>query len=269
MVPSPPPHTPPFPPTTPHTKLPPRKPPMDIEQRIEQFQRILESDDSNDMAWFSLAGAYNQSGRYTEAADAYLKCTELNPTMSKAYQLAGAALHASEQDEKAKDVLTRGYTIAAERGDLMPQKAMGELLEKLGADVPQVASAKPAEPEPAGDFKCQASGRMGSQLPRPPFRGPVGDWIYQNISKQTFDEWIGLGTKIINELRLDLSRDEHEAVYDYAMRKFIGLTDDTYRNLTGNDPSQPAEEFANTIDMVLERSGQLETFQGDLHKGVN
>lgn len=242
---------------------------MDIEQRIEQFKRIIETDDSNDMAWFSLAGAYNTAGRYPEAAEGYLKCIELNPTMSKAFQLAGAALHASEQDEKAAEVLTRGYSVAAERGDLMPQKAMGELLETLGAPVPEVKSkAAPKADEPAGDFKCQASGRMGNQMDRPPFRGSIGDWIHQNISRQTFDEWIGMGTKIINELRLDLSRDEHEAVFDYGMRRFLGLTDELHIQLTGKPAVTPAEEFSRTIDMVLEKSGQLESFGGDLHKGV-
>jgi len=242
---------------------------MDIEQRIEQFKRIIETDESNDMAWFSLAGAYNTAGRYPEAAEAYLRCTELNPTMSKAFQLAGAALHASEQDQMAAEVLTRGYAVAAERGDLMPQKAMGELLETLGAPVPEVKSkAAPKAEEPAGDFKCQASGRMGTRMGRPPFRGAVGEWIHQSISRQTFDEWIGLGTKIINELRLDLSRDEHEAVYDYGMRRFLGLTDEVFNSLTGHDPVAPAEEFKRTIDMVLEKSGQLESFGGDLHKGV-
>jgi len=139
----------------------------------------------------------------------------------------------------------------------------------IGAPVPEVKpKAAPKPEEPAGDFACQASGRMGTQMGRVPFRGPVGEWIHQNISRQTFDEWIGMGTKIINELKLDLSRDEHEAVYDYGMRCFLGLTDETFKSLTGRDPVAPAEEFRRTIDMVLEKSGQLESFGGNLHKGV-
>ena len=97
---------------------------MDIDERIRRFEELVKEDPENDMALFSLAGAYNQSGRYKDAAETYTRCTELNPTMSKAYQLAGAALMASDQADKAKDLLTRGYTIAAEQGDLMPKKAM-------------------------------------------------------------------------------------------------------------------------------------------------
>jgi Fe-S cluster biosynthesis and repair protein YggX len=106
------------------------------------------------------------------------------------------------------------------------------------------------------------------KMARAPFRNAVGAWMLENISKQTFDEWIGLGTKIINELRLDLSKDEHEAVYDFAMRRFLGLGDDTYRELMGKNPPVPSEEYQRTVETVLAKSGQLESFQGDLHKAV-
>ena len=239
---------------------------MDIDERIRRFEELVKEDPENDMALFSLAGAYNQSGRYKEAAATYTRCTELNPTMSKAYQLAGAALMASDQADMAKDLLTRGYTIAAEQGDLMPKKAMEDLLQRLGAPVPKVEKAE--EVFPPGSFVCQKSGKPGTQLPRPPFRNAMGQWIQERISKQTWDEWIGLGTKIINELRLDLSRDEHDAVYDYAMRRFIGLSDETYEELLGKAPPQPDGQYRGVVDDILGRGGHLEDFQGELHKGV-
>ena len=65
---------------------------MDIETRIAQFEKMAHDDPDNDMAHFSLGGAYQQAGRFEEAAESYLRCVELNPGMSKAYQLAGAAL---------------------------------------------------------------------------------------------------------------------------------------------------------------------------------
>ncbi|MEL6740384.1 MAG: Fe(2+)-trafficking protein [Planctomycetota bacterium] len=240
---------------------------MDIEQRITQFEKLIESDADNDMAHFSLGGAYAQAGRHSDAAASYLTCTELNPTMSKAYQLAGASLIEAGETDGAGDVLTRGYTIAAERGDLMPQKAMGELLERIGKPVPQAAKADASE-EPAGSFVCQKTGKAGTQLAKPPFKNAVGTWIYERISKQTFDEWIGLGTKIINELRLDLSRDEHDAVYDYGMRRFIGLDDETYRDIMKSEPSRPDPEFKGVIDNILGMGGELESFGGEMHKSV-
>ena len=122
---------------------------MDIDERIRRFEELVRDDPENDMALFSLGGAYNQAGRYREAAGAYLRCTEANPTMSKAYQLAGAALMASDQKDKAAETLTKGYTVAAKQGDLMPRKAMGDLLGQLGAPIPEVEEAGATE-APAG-----------------------------------------------------------------------------------------------------------------------
>jgi len=195
---------------------------MDAETRIAQFENMCQADPTNDMAHFSLGGAYAQSDRHDEAARAYLRCVELNPAFSKAYQLAAASLIKSGDLDRAADTLTRGYTVAAEHGDLMPRNAMAEMLETMGRPVPEVAGAAVAE-APAGSFLCHKTGRPGTQLPKPPFKGPVGQWIYENISAETWREWIGQGTKVINELRLDLSRDEDAAVYDQHMREFLEI----------------------------------------------
>lgn len=202
---------------------------MDIETRIAQFENMVQSDPLNDMAHFSLGGAYNQAARFKEAAASFLRCIELNPSFSKAYQLAGAALMGDQRVDEAAEVLTRGHKVAAERGDLMPRKAMADLLKQLGRPVPEAASA--AAEVPAGTFICRSSGRPGTRMTRPPFRGPVGEWIASNISKETFEQWIGQGTKVINELRLDLSRDQDAEVYDQHMREFLGIDEDLHRSL--------------------------------------
>ena len=61
----------------------------------------------------------------------------------------------------------------------------------------------------------------------------MGQWIFENVTKETFDAWIAQGTKVINELRLDLSRDEDSALYDKHMREFLGLDEETYGRLMG------------------------------------
>ena len=198
---------------------------MDADTRIKQFEKMAADDPANDMAHFSLGSAYNQAGRYEEAAAAFMRCVSVNPTMSKAYQLAGAALMAAQQTQRATEVLTEGYKVAASRGDLMPRNAMGELLTKLGAPVPEVAGTKAAAAS-TGDFMCRQSGRAGTKMGRPPFRGPIGEWIQANISRETFDLWIGQGTKVINELRLDMSRDEDAAQYDKYMEEYLGIDAD-------------------------------------------
>ena len=61
---------------------------MDLNQRIAQFQNMAEADPTNEMAHYSLGNAYTQAARHREAAESYLRCTELVPDMSKAFQLA-------------------------------------------------------------------------------------------------------------------------------------------------------------------------------------
>lgn len=207
---------------------------MDVNQRIAQFETMVRpgADPDNDMAWFSLGRAYAEAGRHDDAARAFVRCLEINPVMSKAYQLAGEAYIAHGELSKAADILKRGYTTASQRGDRMPMTAMGELLKKIGDEPPAVAAAA-ADTGPAGSFVCKRTGRAGRQLPRAPFKGPVGAWIHANISQETWDNWVRQGTKVINELRLDLSREEDSDTYDRHMREFLGIDDELYTKLTG------------------------------------
>jgi tetratricopeptide (TPR) repeat protein len=213
---------------------------LDINQRIAQFETMVrpEADPNNDMAWFSLGGAYAQAGRHSDAAKAYVRCFEINPGMSKAYQLAGQALMEAGQKDDAADVLKAGYKIAAGKGDYMPRKAMGEMLTQLGVELPAVQERQAgggAGASGEGSFVCTRTGRAGNKMARPPFKGPVGVWIFENISQQTFDDWIRQGTKVINELRLDLSRDEDGQTYDRHMRDFLGIDDALLAQLTGEN----------------------------------
>lgn len=199
---------------------------MDDNDRIAQFENMAQADPENEMAHFSLGGAYAKAGRHEDAAAAYAKCVEVNPDMSKAYQLGAEALEASGKKDEAVALATKGYEIAAGLGDLMPRNAMGELLERNGAPVPQLEDGKGNEPIPEGSFICAQSGRLGTQMEAPPFKGPIGAWIQEHISQETWAQWIGQGTKVINELRLDLSRDEDAETYDRYMHEFLGLDDE-------------------------------------------
>jgi len=69
-----------------------------------------------------------------------------SPDLARTLDLAGYAWRAVSAGDGAiaGEVLTKGYTTAASRGDRLPQKAMGELLTKLGLPVPQVGGAASA-----------------------------------------------------------------------------------------------------------------------------
>lgn len=199
-----------------------------INARIAQFETMVrpQADPNNDMAWFSLGGAYTQAGRHADAANAYLRCTQINPEMSKAYHLAGAAMLAAGDKPGATAFLLRGYEVAAKRGDMLPRKAIEQMLTELGVEPPRTAAAAP-EAAVTGSFVCRKTGRPGTQMDRPPFKGELGEWIARNISRETFQAWIAQGTKVINELRLDLSREDHSATYDQHMREYLGYDEAT------------------------------------------
>ena len=242
---------------------------MDSEKRIEQFKRLIADDPNNDMAYFSLGNAFFESERYDEAGGTFEQCAKINEAMTKAYQLAGDAYIKAGHTDKAKLILTKGYIEATTRGDMLPKNAIADLLQSINAEVPVVEDKAPEPTKPAGDFKCAKSGEMGNKLARPPFRNAMGQWIQENISNETFTEWIHLGTKVINELRLDLSREDHDAVYEYGMRIFLGYNDELYLEQMGEKPPTVDGQFQSVIEEMMTMGGHLESFQGNLHTKVD
>jgi len=194
--------------------------------RIAQFEKMASADPTNEMAHFSLGKAYLDASRHAEAARSFERCVELAPDMSKAYQLGGQAMIGAEWTDRAVEFMNRGYETAARKGDLMPKNAIGELLRSIGREPPKLGAEVDAAAErlkASGSFICQRTGRPGNKLPSPPFKGVVGQWIFENISAETWKQWIGQGTKVINELRLDFSRDKDQETYDQHMREFLGI----------------------------------------------
>ena len=230
-----------------------------LQQRIEQWEKMTREDESNAMGWFSLGSAYREAGDDERAAGALRKAIELDEGFSRAYQLLAQVLIQQQAAEQATAVLTKGYQVAAKRGDVMPMKAMGSLLKKLGAPVPQVkapASSQPTatktsgqnEPGHDGDWnhgtpsqsastktsggggegqiRDRRTGEMGTRMTKSPFRGPVGRFIADNYSQETWQAWISQGTKVINELHLDFSHIDHQKIYDQYMMEWLGFTED-------------------------------------------
>ncbi len=197
---------------------------LDIQQRIAQWENMTEADPDNAMGWFSLGNAYKDAGRPDDAVKAFQSCIERDPTYSRAYQNLGQVLMQLGRRDEAAELLTRGYRTAAERGDVMPQKAMGSLLEKLGREVPDVSDLQP-KVELSGDQMIdRRTGQVGTKMPDPPMRGPIGQFIQAHFTQETWREWIGMGTKVINELRLDFSIPEHQDIYEQHMLEYLGFT---------------------------------------------
>jgi len=195
----------------------------DIAARIEQFKKMAEADPANELGHFSLGRAYFEAGQMTEAAASFAKSIELNPNLSKAYQLLAMAQLKDGHKEQAIDVLTRGTKIADDRGDMMPRNDMIRMLKELGAPLPELKQRVEDRPVGQDEVTCVRCGLVKKKLPAPPFSHATGKEIYEKICADCWREWIAMGTKVINELRLPLSDPQAQKIFDQHMMEFLNL----------------------------------------------
>ena len=196
------------------------------DTRIEQFKNMTEADPENELGHFSLGKAYLDAGQFEEAASSLRRVLELNAEFSKAYALLGQCEMKGGRRDEAVKILQEGFQIAHERGDLMPRNEMGILLKELGVEPPEVKEAVAAPADSAGSsdgaFRCQRC-KGGARMADQPMRGELGQRIFESICAGCWQEWIGMGTKVINELRLDFRSPEAQNLYDTHMKEFLGL----------------------------------------------
>lgn len=194
------------------------------QERINRFKTMTEADPTNELGFFSLGRAYIDGGQPADAIPALQRVLALNPGFSKAYSLLGMAQRDTGDTAGATDTLTRGYRIAHDKGDLMPRNDMAMLLKEMGAAVPEI-KVEELSPEEAGSgkIKCSRCGRIAPKMPEPPFSGALGEQIHASVCGPCFREWIGQGTKVINELRLNLTEKPAQDVYDQHMKDFLNI----------------------------------------------
>jgi tetratricopeptide (TPR) repeat protein len=201
-----------------------------LSERIAQFRKMASDDPDNELGHFRLGQLLMEDKQLEEAVQSFRRTLELSPQFSKVYQLLGSTLVQLERKDEALETLKKGYSVADERGDNVPREEMAKLLTSLGAEVP--ASKKSATPDagPAGPggFRCQRPGCMAGghahPLTKPPMNDDLGRRIQEQICATCWNEWWrNASVKIVNELRLDLSREDHVAMYDQYMKEFLGF----------------------------------------------
>ncbi|MDP7005438.1 MAG: Fe(2+)-trafficking protein [Phycisphaerales bacterium] len=181
----------------------------DLSEKIERFENMAMADPSNDMAHFSLGSAYLDAKRFAEATKSFESCIKLNPDMTRAMELRGSALLQLGEIEEAKKILIRGYEQSASKGEIRVRDGIAEILKAAGLETPSVEQSIVTE--------------SGKPLEEAPLPGEIGKWILENVDDEQWNVWIGQGTKVINELRLDFSRDEDQIVYEEYMAEFLGI----------------------------------------------
>lgn len=69
--------------------------------------------------------------------------------------------------------------------------------------------------------KCQKLGKEARGLDFPPYPGALGQRIYESISEQAWQSWLGHQTMLINEYRLNLLEPKSREFLEQEMEKFL------------------------------------------------
>ncbi|MFQ5430013.1 MAG: Fe(2+)-trafficking protein [Phycisphaerae bacterium] len=197
---------------------------MTDEARIEQLRRATERDPNDELAQFSLGTALLEAGRADEAGPCFQRVLAINSQHSKAYELLGRSQQQTGHVDLAVQTLTNGHRVARRRGDLEPMKAMAALLEELGAPVPaagETPAATGATQAVEGGFTCRRCGGAGPRMEKQPFKGDLGAVVFSTVCAGCWQEWVAMGTKVINELRLPMYDPQAQALYDKHMKEFL------------------------------------------------
>lgn len=193
---------------------------------IEKLQNAVEQDPNDELACFSLGSALLDTGRAPEAGPLFQRVLAINPQHSKAHELLARVQIQTGHQDLAIDTLKNGYQLAERRGEMVPAKAMAAMLQELGAEIPKIADKKPESAvgvQGDGSFVCRRCGGAGPQLEKAPFRGDLGQTIADTVCQSCWAQWVGQGTKVINELRLPMYDPKAQEVYDRHMKEFLLL----------------------------------------------
>lgn len=68
---------------------------------------------------------------------------------------------------------------------------------------------------------CARLGTEAEGLDYPPYPGPLGQRIFENISKQAWQQWLSHQTMLINEQRLSPMDPEARKFLEAEMEKFL------------------------------------------------
>lgn len=69
--------------------------------------------------------------------------------------------------------------------------------------------------------QCVKLGREAEGLDRQPYPGELGKRIYENVSKEAWQKWLGQQTMLINEYRLSPVEPKARQFLEEQMEKFL------------------------------------------------
>jgi Fe-S cluster biosynthesis and repair protein YggX len=69
--------------------------------------------------------------------------------------------------------------------------------------------------------QCVKLGKEAEGLDKPPYPGELGQRIYENVSKEAWQQWMGQQTILINEYRISVVDPKGRAFLEEQMEKFF------------------------------------------------
>ncbi len=76
------------------------------------------------------------------------------------------------------------------------------------------------------DVTCSRCGDTAAGLDRPPFTGPVGEKVREQVCAACWREWLGMQVKVINEYRLSPAHPEHFDFLVKQMKAFLNFREE-------------------------------------------
>jgi Fe-S cluster biosynthesis and repair protein YggX len=68
---------------------------------------------------------------------------------------------------------------------------------------------------------CVKLGREAEGLEKPPIKGPLGQRVFENVSKEGWRGWLEHSKILINEYRLDLMSEAGQRIWTTELEKYF------------------------------------------------
>jgi Fe-S cluster biosynthesis and repair protein YggX len=68
---------------------------------------------------------------------------------------------------------------------------------------------------------CIKLGREAAGLDKPPFKGELGQRVFDNVSKEAWQAWLEHSKMLINEYRLDLVSEQGQRIWMTELEKYF------------------------------------------------
>jgi Fe-S cluster biosynthesis and repair protein YggX len=70
-------------------------------------------------------------------------------------------------------------------------------------------------------IQCIKLGREAEAMDKPPFKGPLGQRLFEQVSKEGWRSWLEHSKMLINEYRLDLTSEQGQKVWMTEVEKYF------------------------------------------------